>query len=378
MASSLRPHLRSLVAVVVLAVVGVTAVPVPSASASGTELDLNFAQIVFDYDNHTNINPASPDCSIVDTSAYCVGKDPGDIVRFNNAVTVGGVSVDAVIETLPSETARVRRYEVSTSSKFQANPSWFWTNVAVEEAGGVASFRLSFYEAGTYTGPGTGTQVTLRNVGLSANDINDEQFMEFSEVQGYSLTSDTELTYSPALGRFTSSDIDEAETFPQRYQVVLTYSSLTSLTFGVGRDRTTSSANFGLAGLRLPFDDGTVVNFGPLTAESPEPLAGPVPVPDIGFTTTPATDPGDWDVLPTCGVYLPGGTEPLTGTLEPGTYLTRCVGGSSAVFEPTEYLDGELVVTATPPGPTPAPDPDPGPAPKPGPDPKPVTPRFTG
>jgi hypothetical protein len=49
------------------------------------------------------------------------------------------------------------------------------------------------------------------------------------------------------------------------------------------------------------------------------------------------------------------------GTLEPGTYLTRCVGGTSATFVPTQYIVGELVVTGTPsPAPTPA------------------TPKFTG
>jgi hypothetical protein len=366
---------RFTVLLVLLTVLGAVAVPGPrTASATPTEVDLNFAQIVFDYDNHTNISPTTPDCSIDDTSAYCVGKNTGDIVRFNNAATAGGVSIDAVVETLTQTDTRVRRYEVSSSSKVLANPSWLWVNLGVDEPGGVGLFRLSFYRAGTYTGPGTGEALTLRNVAFSANDINSEQFAQFSEVQGYALTTDTELTFDASLGRFTSSNIDEAVDFPWRYQVVLTYSTLSTLTVGFGRDRTASSANFGLAGLRLPFDGGTVVNFGPLTAASPEPLAGPVPAPDIGFSTTPATTPGDWEVLPSCGVYLPGSTEPLTGTLEPGTYLTRCEGGSSAVFEPTEYLDGELVVTGTPPGPGPGPGPDP----QPGPAPKPGTPRFTG
>lgn len=365
---------RSVVAVAALAMLGVAVVPLPAASAAGSELNINFAQIVFDYDNHTNINPVDPNCSLDDTSAYCVGKDPGDIVRFNNAVTAGGVSVDAVIETIATVDTRIRRYEVSSSSKVLANPSWFWTNLGVDEAGGVASFRLSFFRSGTYTGPGTGEAVTLRNVGLTAGDLNAEQFAQFSEVQGYALTTDTELTYDPSLGRFTSSNTSDEAEFPERYQVVLTYSSLSSLTFGFGRARTSSSSNFALSGLRLPFDGGTVVNFGPLAAESPAPLAGPAPVPDIGFVTTPETSAGDWQVLPACGVYLPGGTEPITGTLEPGTYLTRCVGGTSSVFVPTEYVDGELVVTPTPPGP--GPNPDPGP--RPDPSPVPATPKFTG
>jgi hypothetical protein len=349
-------------AVVLIALVSIASVgvPTPQAVASTSDVDVNFAEIVFNYEDHTNITPADPDCSLDDTSAYCVGKDPGDIVRFNNVVTVGGVSVDAVIETLAEENTRIRRYEVSSTSKFVANPTWFWTNLEVEQPGGVASFRLSFYEAGTYTGPGTGTQVTLRNVRFTAADVNDSQFAQFSPIEGYALTTDTELTFDPVLGRFTSSATEDEDEFPWRYQAVLTYSSVTTLTMGYGAE-IAGTANFGLPGLGLAFDGGTVVNNGPLVAETPAPLAGPASAPTIGFTTTPATDPADWEVLPTCGVYLPGGTEPLTGTLEPGTYLTRCVGGTSATFVPTQYIDGELVVTGTPsPAPTPA------------------TPKFTG
>lgn len=371
---------RASLSIFMLGALTVLGMPVTSVSASPSEVDINFAQLVFDYENHTNISPAGPSCSVDDTSAPCVGKETGDIVRFNNVVTAGGTSVDAVVETLVQADTRVRRYEAYTSSKVLANPSWFWVNLGIDEPGGTASFRLSFYRAGTYTGPGTGQAVTLRNIGLSAVDINAQQFVQFSEVQGYALTTDTELTFNPSLGRFTSSNTSDEEEFPERYQVDLTFSSLSSITFGFGRDRTSSSSNFAIAGLLLPFDGGTVEQFGPVVAESPDPLVGPVDVPAIGFTTTPATTPADWDVLPECGTYLPGGTGPLTGTLQPGTYLTRCVDGSSAAFTPTEYIDGELLVTGDTPGPGPSPGPDPGPGPGPGPrpDPTPATPAFTG
>ena len=355
------PRSRSLVVIAAVAACTLVGVPAPQASAAGTEIDVNFAELVFDYTDHTNITPVDPSCSLDDTDAYCVGKESGDIVRFNNAVSVGGVSIDAVIETVATDGARVTRYEVSSSSKFEDNPLWFWTRVVNDEAGGLVSFRLSFFEAGTYTGPGTGSPVTLRNVRFTGADINDSQFAQFSPIDGYAVTTDTELTFDPALGRFTSSATEDEAEFPWRYQVVLTYSSLTTLEYGVGANEQ-GSANFGLPGFGLGFDGGTVVNYGPLTAESPEPIAGPAPAPEIGFITDPATDPGDWEILPTCGVYLPGSTEPLTGTLEPGTYITRCAGGASAIFVALEYLDGELVVTEAPPGPAPAP----------------VTPTFTG
>lgn len=342
-----------------LAVVGAAAAllvvgaPVSTASANSSEIDINFAPILFDYTNHTNINPTSPDCLLEATDDYCVGKNAGDIVRFNNVVSAGGRSVDAVIETSLTD-AEVGRYEVSSRPSWEENPLWFWTRLAITEDGGYASFAMTFYEAGTYTGPGTGTPVTLRNVQLTANAINSVQFAQFSRVEGYTLALDTELTFDPALNRFTSSDTGDEDVFPERYRAVLTYSTLDALTFSFGRDRDTSSANYALAGESLGFD-GPVVERGPVTAESPAPIAGPAPVPEIGFTTTPATNPADWQTLPSCGVYLPGGTEPLSGTLEPGTYLTRCSGGVSEVFEPTEYVDGELVVTTAPPAPDPVP-----------------------
>jgi len=358
------PWRRTAVVAAAVALLAVGA-PLSTASAESSEIDINFAPILFDYTNHTNINPTTPDCLLEATGDYCVGKDAGDIVKFNDVVSAGGRSVDAVIETSLTD-AEVDRYEVSSRTSWEDNPLWFWTRLAITEDGGYASFTMTFYEAGTYTGPGTGTPVTLRNVQLTVDDVDNAQFVQFSRIEGYTLGSPTELTFDEALNRFTSSDAD-ADEFPDRHRVVLTYSTLDTLVYSPGRVRDTSELNIALIGEALPFD-GPVVERGPVTAESPAPIVGPAPVPEIGFTTTPATSPEDWQTLPTCGVYLPGGTEPLTGTLEPGTYLTRCTGGASEVFEPTEYVDGELVVSESPPGPGPGP----------GPDPKPVTPSFTG
>lgn len=355
MMHSLRNSWRRVAVVGAVAALLVVGAPVSPASADSSEIDINFAPILFDYTNHTNINPTTPDCTLDATDDYCVGKDAGDIVRFNDVVSAGGRSVDAVIETSLTD-AEVDRYEVSSRTSWEDNPLWFWTRLAITEDGGYASFTMTFYEAGTYTGPGTGTPVTLRNVQLTVEDVDNAQFAQFSRIEGYTLGSPTELTFDPALGRFTSSDEGD---FPDRHRVVLTYSTLDALTFSFGRVRDTDEANFALIGEAIPFD-GPVVESGPLVADSPAPIAGPTPVPEIGFTTTPATSPEDWQTLPTCGVYLPGGTEPLTGTLEPGTYLTRCTGGVSEVFEPSEYVDGALMVTA------------------PTPEPKPVTPSYTG
>ena len=347
-------------------------VPLQQASATGAELDVNFAEIVFDYEDHTNISPANPDCLLADTDAYCVGKGAGDIVRFNDVVSAGGQSVDAVVTTVATTSATISRYEVSSSSEWTDNASWFWTRTNISSAGAATVFNLAFYLAGTYSGPGTGTPVTLRNVAFSAIEIDNNQFVRFSEIQGYTLAAITELTFDPVTGTFQSSATNGDAEDPE-HRVVMTYSAVSSFDFSFGRITTNSTNNFSLAGLNLGFGDAEVVEYGPLEAETPDPIEEGTPVPEIGFITTPPTGPSDWEVLPECAVYAPADTDfatPLVGALTAGTYITHCSGGSSQTFVPTDYIDGELVVTAGPPGPGPTPGPTPGPGP--------VTPRFTG
>lgn len=344
--------------------------PLQQASAAGVELDVGFAEIVFDYMDHTNITPASPDCLLADTSAYCVGKGTGDMVRFNDVVSAGGQSVDAVVTTVNTTSAAISRYEVSSSSEWTDNPTWFWTRTDISAAGAATGFNLAFYLAGTYTGPGTGTPVTLRNVAFSAIEIDNNQFVRFSEVQGYTLAAVTELTFDAATGTFQSSATDGDASDP-KHRVVVTFSAISSFDFAFGRITTNSTNNFSLAGLNLGFGDVEVIEHGPVEAETPDPIEEGTPLPDIGFITTPPTEAPEWETLPECAVYAPsdtGFTSPLSGVVSAGTYVTHCSGGSSEVFVPTDYIDGELVVTPAPPGPEPGPSPAPSP----------VTPRYTG
>lgn len=374
--SSARPRRcwPSVVAAVGAFSLALAGLPAESVSAVGTEIDVNFAEIVFDYTDHTNVSPTSPDCLLADTSAYCVGKSAGNIVRFNNVVSAGGQTVDAVVTTVDTTSAAVSRYEVSSNSEWAANPTWFWARTDISTAGAATVFNLAFYLAGTYTGPGTGTPVTLRNVAFSAIEIDNNQFVRFSEIQGYTLAATTELTFDAATGTFQSSGTNGDAADPA-HRVVMTFSAISAFDFAFGRATTNSTNNFSLAGLNLGFGGATVVEHGPVEAETPDPIDEGTPVPDIGFVTTPPTDATDWDTLPDCGVYAPSDTTfatPLSGTLAVGTYVTHCSGGSSETFEPTDYIDGELVVTAIPPGP------GPGPTPGPTPTPSPVIPRFTG
>ena len=277
---------------------------------------------------------------------------PGDVVRFDAVATVGSTIVDAVVTTLACDDASVTRYEVSAS--WTEGNEYFRVRQDIT-AGGMCTYRFDFYLGGTYTGSGTGTPLTLRNLRLTALEIDNNQWVQFSPFNGYTLTTDTQLTYDPTNNRFQSTPVDGSLDTPP-FQVVVTYAATQSVTVGFGRITTNSINNFALAFQALPFTGHDTIDRGEVVAETPDPIDESRPVPEIGFGTVPPTGPGVWTVPPTCSVHAPGDTTfstPLSGRQPAGTYVTHCSGGTSTTFVPTAYVDGTLVVA-------------------------PLTPRFTG
>ncbi len=338
------------VVAVVAAVIGMSlALPVRSADAA--VVDLDFAPLEFDYADHTNISPTTPDCDTAGNA--CVGMQVGDIVRFNSVATVGGTVVDAAVTTTACTSAFVTRYEVSSS--WTTSNEYFKVRQDIT-AGGMCSYRFDFYLGATYTGPGTGQPLTLRDVRMTALEIDNRQWVQFSRLDGYTLTANSELTFDPANNRFQSSNNDGSlDSAP--FQVVVTFSELQSVTVGFGRQTSAGTNNFALAFQALPFDGNPTVDHGDVVAETPTPIDEGTPVPDIGFTTDPPVDPSVWAERPTCGVFDPADVDfssPLSGPQVAGTYVTHCEGGSSTSFTALAYIDGVLEVRAS------------------------VTPRFTG
>lgn len=321
--------------------VGVLLVSVRSTSAA--EVDLDFAPLVFDYAHHTNISPATPDCDAA--GSPCVGMVPGDIVRFDSVATVGGTVIDAVVTTLSCTTASVTRYEVSSS--WVTSNEYFKVRQDIT-AGGMCTYRFEFFVGSTYTGPDTGTAVTIRNLQLTALEIDNRQWVEFSHFDGYTLTTDTELTFDPVNKRFQSTNEDGGlDSAP--FQVVVTYSAVHSLTVGFGRQTSAGTNNFALAFQALPFDGHDTVEHGEVIAETPDPIDEGTPVPEIGWITEPPVDPSIWTVPPTCAAYAVsdvGYTTPLRGAQPAGVYVTHCDGGESTSFVPLDHIDGTLVVRA--------------------------------
>lgn len=332
---------RSLSIVAVAALLAAGALLVPARSSVAAEVDLDFAPLYFDYASHTNISPATPDCDSI--GSPCVGMTPGDIVRFDGVATVGGTVIDAVVTTLSCASASVTRYEVSSS--WVTSNEYFKVREDIT-AGGMCTYRFDFYLGSTYSGPSTGTPVTLRGVQLTALEIDNRQWVQFSHFDGYTLTTDTKLTFDPVDNRFQSTNEDGSlDSAP--FQVVVTYTSLQSVTVGFGRQTTAGTNNFALAFQALPFDGHDTIDHGEVVAETPDPIDEGTPVPEIGWTTEPPVDPGVWTVPPSCAAYAASDvtfSTPLRGTVPAGAYVTHCTGGESPSFEVTDHVDGVLVV----------------------------------
>lgn len=88
-----------------------------------------------------------------------------------------------------------------------------------------------------------------------------------------------------------------------------------------------------------------------VTANSPVALTYGQVIPDISYSTNPATTSKNWDVEPTCAVYTTSDaafTTPLEGQQLVGSYVTHCQGGESQSHIVNNYLDGSLVIAKKP------------------------------
>ncbi|MEY4423303.1 MAG: hypothetical protein RLZZ258_406 [Actinomycetota bacterium] len=117
------------------------------------------------------------------------GTAAGDIVKYNAVAAINGTTIDAVVENLELlGMSNLDSFDV-TGSGFDSNSSaqdlFQLSFNNVPNSGGFVRFRFSFYEQGTYSGPGTGIPVTLQNVRLNAYDIDAGQYVEFSGFQQY-------------------------------------------------------------------------------------------------------------------------------------------------------------------------------------------------
>jgi len=120
--------------------------------------------------------------------------------RYDNVVTLGDVSVDAIVSLVSTSNLdsddnysdgvdNLIDYLDRSSSSF---PNALRTQIDIASGPdtidiGEAVIRVAFVQAGTRT------PLTLQNVIISVKDVDDSQFVEFAAISSYKLTSDTAL-----------------------------------------------------------------------------------------------------------------------------------------------------------------------------------------
>lgn len=180
------------------------------------------------------------------------GTRNGDVVRFNNVVTVDGQVIDAVVTTsLSNATLNFFDSDVSPSNY----TDFFQPGIQSNTSGtAVVSFNFQFFLGGTYIRAGTGTPVTLQNLVINAYDIDgagNGSLREFQEFRGFTTyqtskasngSSNTTLTavaQTDGSVRFTSnqelnSSSDPRHVFLDRWRVRTTYPSASSILLKMG------------------------------------------------------------------------------------------------------------------------------------------------
>ena len=201
--------------------------------------------------------------------------------RYDNVVTLGDVSVDAIVSLVSTSNLdsdddysngadNLIAYLDRSSSSI---PNALRTQIDIASGPetidiGEAVIRVAFVQAGTRT------PLTLQNVIISVKDVDESQFVEFAAISSYKLTSDTALqvatnTSDPSLviagstRFFEPNGVQEDDVTVQRYWAEVTYSQLSFVDIKIGA-RIAGSAFFDI--------DFAAVGF---TAAITQPMAAP-------------------------------------------------------------------------------------------------------
>lgn len=138
----------------------------------------------------------------------------GQSQLYSNVITIGGQAVDAVVTLGGVSNATLTALD-STTNPFAtpAAGSYLQPNLQINAVGGSATFTISFIAGGSYgqSATPTGEAITLRNVLVNAYDLDGSggsqagrQFVQFSDVGGYTLAGTTSITPSYLAGVGTS------------------------------------------------------------------------------------------------------------------------------------------------------------------------------
>ncbi|WP_296952037.1 DUF4347 domain-containing protein, partial [uncultured Massilia sp.] len=212
------------------------------------------------------------------------GKSNGNVVRFNSVITIDGQAIDAVVTTA-LDRATISTYD-SPNNPSTTGANYFQPNMNVTASGGGATFTIDFYKAGTYTGAGTGTAVTLQNVAVNSYDIDgvgssnsDRQYQQFKGFSRYELSTNTKLVASTQGNGAVTFQYVAASGFnnpsssitADEYRVKVYYDSMSSFQIKSGVNTAGSGSLSGIAYFAIDFSVGPAWNGTTNVVDTPAP-----------------------------------------------------------------------------------------------------------
>ena len=171
------------------------------------------------------------------------GTSQGDLVKYNNVITIDGQSVDALVEVLDlvgTSVLALDSIEVPTKKEEYLQPRI--------SGYGYLELGIEFYESGSYTGGDSGNQVTLQNVLVNSYDIDLLQYQTFSGFSSYELADSTDLSVtllSDNSVRFRDDGYQRRDGIEDiRARVRVFYDSMTSFKMRMANDDTRGGQSF--------------------------------------------------------------------------------------------------------------------------------------
>ena len=175
---------RSILAGVLVLATSLGNVALTAQTAHALAVDASAASFNFDYANKATLLSGGSNTA------------NGAVVKYTNVTdsSIPGISIDAVVTTLLTNSTVSNYDSIGNAS---SNVNYFQTNGTFSGTYGTQEFTFAFYESGTYTGPGTGIPITLKNVSVTSIDLDGSsnfcQFTDFTGFQSYVLADPTSI-----------------------------------------------------------------------------------------------------------------------------------------------------------------------------------------
>ena len=175
------------------------------------------------------------------------GKSVGDIVLYENIVTISGQQLDAIVRTQVITNGSITTFDYTGSGQ-NNQERWFSPQANFSSGGGSIEFKIEFILGASYVdATNTGDIITLQDIVLNSYDIdgngntNSNQFCDFGGFDASELGSPTNLEYSfdpvSGLTRFRStSNVNTPDAFDEKNRVKLTYSFISTMDVKLGAE----------------------------------------------------------------------------------------------------------------------------------------------